>query len=101
VLILAVPISQRLAHGYGRWPPRHTLPSSTAHSEVLVAVRHVGALPDDAARGRGHIARMMREPNRASQTSDAPLLLTSGIGPLVRHASSRLARRGGLLVRPG
>jgi len=49
----------------------------------------------------GWIAQMMREPHRGGRASEAALLLSSGIGLLVRHASSGPAGRGGPLVRRG
>jgi hypothetical protein len=42
----------------------------------------------------GCIARMMRKPDGARLTSDAALLLSSGVGLLVRHALSNLAAPG-------
>jgi hypothetical protein len=51
------------------------------------------------ARPDGRIARMMRKPNPTTLTAAVALLI--GVRLLVRHASSRPARRRGLLVRPG
>jgi hypothetical protein len=47
------------------------------------------------------IARTMCKPDRTELPAVAALLVSSDLRLLVRHVSSRAARRGGLLVRPG